>query len=153
MWSGAQDKEAGPVQGFNRYELFDECIRDFGLEFSEDAKKTNASGFDLIRTVTVARFSFVSGYITEEELRGITQNAAYFAAANYENWEQLGYSYLVSFIAWAEDLNTMGYDYIKERIASVRQYLHDSRSPLSGTSLDELRTHLAVSAESAAETA
>lgn len=150
LWQGAQQSEETSVQAFARYALYDECIRDFGLNFNAEAKHTNASGFDLVRLVTIARFSFAAGYITEEELRGMTENAALFAAANYATWEHLAYSYLVSFIAWAEDLNTMGYTYIRDRIVSVKQYLHDSHSPLAGTSLDELRTELAK--EAAAET-
>ncbi|AOF52311.1 hypothetical protein BKG91_04350 [Rodentibacter caecimuris] len=143
LWDGAVEGAEMSLMAYSNAEDLIQSIVELGFDNKDmDAEKINVSGFDLVRTIWVARHSYVAGYIEAEELRAISRNVAAFTAANYANWQELGYSYLVSYLDWLENAKpSFAYNMLKERVYAVSQYLSQQHSPLAGTSLDELRAY------------
>lgn len=61
---------------------------------------------------------------------------------HYQNWDELAYSYLISFIDWGHEMNSLGYSYIFERVQAVKQYLQSPLSPLHQLTVADIRTEL-----------
>ncbi|MGC7560797.1 DUF1266 domain-containing protein [Pasteurella sp. PK-2025] len=110
-------------------EEIDHQITEFGMHFDPKAKQTNAAGFHLIRLVWVARASYACGYIDEGELRQVLSAVGECIGANYRNWQELAYSYLVSFMIWAISTEQARY-FIRERVLCVKECLENRVSPL-----------------------
>ncbi|OOF42218.1 hypothetical protein BKK49_03110 [Rodentibacter rarus] len=144
LWEGTIEGAEILLTAYNNFDDLHQSIVELGfLTKTLDAAQINVSGFDLVRTIWVARNSYVAGYIDAEELRAISHNVAAFTAANYANWHELGYSYLISYLAWLDDAKpNLAYHMLKERVYAVSQYLSSLYSPLADTSLDELRAYV-----------
>ncbi|OOF50943.1 hypothetical protein BKK54_04405 [Rodentibacter genomosp. 1] len=143
LWNGALEGADTAIMAYPHAEDLIQSLKEVGFDIKGiDAAKINVSGFDLVRTIWIARNSYVAGYIEADEVRAISRNVAEFTAANYANWNELGYSYLVSYLAWLYDAKpSLAYNMLQERVYAVSQYISSPHSPLAGTSLDELRTY------------
>lgn len=142
LWENAHQKAQISVNQLEKFNLYDEVIQDFGLTFDAQHKNTHLAGFDIVRFVWMVRCAYIVNYVNEEEMREALKNAALFAANYYEDWDELAYSYLISFIDWGHEMNTIGYTYIFERIHSVKQYLQSPHSPLQQLTIADIRTEL-----------
>lgn len=134
LWNDALSAEDISIADYPNTKEYTKFIEELGLTFKDENKQTNLSGFDIIRFIYISRVSFVCGYINEEELRDFLAQAGAFIKANYANWEELAYSYLVTFIDWAKNTN-VDYFVIRERVICVKAYLTSEVSQLRKTSL------------------
>lgn len=142
LFENAVESANIPLTAYPNVDDLTDSIVELGFDVKGlDRTQINASGFDLVRTIWVARTSYVAGYINADELRDIAHNVALFTAANYESWQHLAYSYLATYIAWAENADGVLYSFVAERVHAVKQYVSTPYSPLAGTSLDELRAY------------
>lgn len=142
LWENAHQKTEICVNQLEKFALYDEAIQDFGLAFDDSHKDTNISGFDIVRFVWMVRCAYTLKYLSEEEMRNALKNAAIFVATHYQNWDELAYSYLISFIDWGHEMNSLGYSYIFERVQAVKQYLQSPHSPLHQLTVADIRTEL-----------
>ncbi|MGQ0287077.1 DUF1266 domain-containing protein [Pasteurellaceae bacterium 22721_9_1] len=110
-------------------EEIDNLITEFGMNFTPKAKQTNAAAFHLIRLIWVARASYACGYLDEDELRKLLATTGECIDANYASWQELAYSYLVSFVSWAISAEQEKY-FIRERVLCVKECLENRVSPL-----------------------
>lgn len=142
LWENAHQKAEISINQLEKSNLYDETIQDFGLMFSAQHKNTHIAGFDIVRFVWIVRCAYILNYVSEEEMREALKNAALFVANYYENWDELAYSYLVSFIDWGHEMNMMGYSYLFERVQAVKQYLQSPHSPLHQLTVADIRKEL-----------
>ncbi|WP_176552325.1 DUF1266 domain-containing protein [Testudinibacter sp. TR-2022] len=142
LWHGALEAAEYNLLDSKKGVLYSKTVQEFGYKTVNFKTDTNAAGFDIIRFIYIARSSFTLGYIPEESVRNALWNTAQFIAASYESWEQLGYSYLVTFLNWnlTSNYDESTYSYITERVTAINQLFSESNSPLKDTSLDILRT-------------
>lgn len=134
LWNDALSTERLPITNGENTKEYTKFIEELGLTFKEEHKQTNYSGYDIVHFIYISRVSFACGYIHEEELRDFLTQAGKFIKANYTQWEELAYSYLISYIGWAVN-SDINYYMIRERVLSVKAFLTGEASPLRKTSL------------------
>lgn len=141
LWQNAQNMQN--LLEIPKYKPYCELIEDLGLQKPQlkHGEFISNSGFNIVRTIWVARSAFTIGYITEEQLRNILQNTALFLIENYETWHELAYSYLCTFSEWG--INESGfYNEICKRVHGAICLLNDENSPLHNKPLKNLKAYI-----------
>lgn len=151
LWQSVLRQEEQMISAIPHFAKYDRCLRDFGYHVNEDDRKVNSAGSELVRFIWLTRACFTLGFVKEQEARNMLRAAAVYLAGNYQTWQQLAYSYLITFIDWAAraKLDVLTYSLVKQRIHCVRQLFDNPHSPLQGKSLDELRAFILAQGEKA----
>ncbi|MBE2893680.1 DUF1266 domain-containing protein [Spirabiliibacterium falconis] len=144
LWQSVLRQEEQMIASIPHFTKYDQCLRDFGYEINPQDTHVNSAGSDLVQFIWLTRACFTLGFINENETRNMLRAAAVYLAGNYQTWQQLAYSYLITFIDWAAraKLDVLAYSLVKQRIFAVTQLFNDANSPLHGVKLDELRAFI-----------
>lgn len=95
-------------------------IAEFMLEVNDasiDALPETVLGWDLVRAVNVARWAFLCGYLTEQEMWQAIQVTADMAKKTFHSWEEYGLSFVIGRGVWKGD--TDDYETADEVISTL----------------------------------
>lgn len=106
-------------------------IAEFILEMNDvsiDALPETVLGWDLVRAVNVARWAFLCGYMSENEMWDTVQVTVDIAKETFHSWEEYGLSFAVGRGVWQG--NTEDYETADEVISAL---LRKDESPWKQT--------------------
>ncbi|MBE2896153.1 DUF1266 domain-containing protein [Pasteurellaceae bacterium HPA106] len=149
LWQSVLHQEEQMISSIPHFKQYDQCLRDFGYLIAEQDRNVNSAGSELVRFIWLTRACFTLGFIQEPQARNMLRAAAVYLAGNYQTWQQLGYSYLITFIDWAAraKLDVLAYSLVKQRVFAVSCLLNEPTSPLREANLDELRAFILAQGE------